>query len=102
MDDNQEWIAVIDTDKVAFRGNYETDKQALRSVRSLRNNFYMLTDPMCLVKYETFSMKDLATLLRQFETDTSDKVLRDRATLVSRLWRHWQDYGLRAYRKNAR
>ena len=95
-------IAVIDTVKRTFRGNYTDEQSALRSVRSLRNNFYLLDDPMVLVEHETFHMDELRALLRQFETDTSEKVLNDRATLVSRLWYHWQEWGLRPYRKNAR
>jgi hypothetical protein len=92
-------IAVLDIEKLLFKGNFATEELALKAIHSGRFNSYILDDPMTLVNYETFSMRELCELLKQFETDTSQAILNDRATLVSRLWQHWKDQGVGLYRK---
>jgi len=75
--------------------------EAEKSVAKQRFNTYIFDDPMHLIKYECISLSQLVKLLKQFETDTSERILTDRPTVVQRLWHHWTDWGFRPFRKDS-
>ena len=94
-------ITVLNTDKCTFRGNYPDEAAAMVSVKSLRDNFYLLDAPEFLLESEAISMVELRKFLHQFDKKPSDGTLANRDKLVEELWWHWQHWGERPYRKNA-
>ena len=101
MIDGEEYNIVLNTDDVKFRGCYRTMEEAEKSVAKQRFNTYIIDDPMHLVEFECISLSQLVKLLKQFEADTSERILADRATVIQRLWHHWTDWGFRPFRKDS-
>lgn len=92
-------ITVLNTVAQTFRGNYKDVEAALKSVRSLRDNFYLLDDVSYLIDFESFSLSELQKYLIQFDNNPPEQIRTNRRLLVNTLGQYWENWGLRPYRK---